>query len=834
MKKLAAAGMTLTLVLSHFAGVTGWAQTTADTSVLTASASPAADASLAAATSSAAPEPQSLAAPENVKLEVKRNQIVLTWDAVPGATSYRVEADGKEQNAGKQTTYTDIASVRDVHRYRVRAYRDAVPGEWSQEIYQTPYAAPQTARAILVSDTVTQQAAMDGQELWFKINPDRSGRLSVMLSEPRGGVTASLALCDKEGTEAVFSQQEDGTTGIANVDIGKGVHYIKATVGNAGDGKQSITFKTTYQATQSETLPKAVTDQARKLTGAKPSAGLTFGSFPIDEGAVTDEFSVKTLLRWYPIEIGDTPQSAPFVLSGDDTLLNNSAMVLYSKAGTLIAAGQDIRPVMDKNTTYYLGVYTRSFEEIAENPAYQISIRGTERDIRFQGVGGGRYIYCNNHEAIRKENVINLTNREITNRSFLMSLTDLKPGKYVIFASHNNDTDYDSYGNQTKSNPGFDLFLDAIIQRRGGANVTVERCGYWTKDEPNESWVAMKAWADYYGVNIRELPYQPEELNGKTTAIRTGGQYYAQPYRPRPLAFDAQNQAWLTTALDQAPLPCAPNQPVFFIAAFTVTGEEGAAIDLNIGALRSVEGSIDRSRSVAPDVQPGKLVPDYQMKGIAETLPVLQTALTYTVDNATQALPVRLYNEKKPFGIDLTDGFITHGVPRADGFGYGWMYAQNDILPFTYTDPDGKTHKFDAKTPWSSGVGQTTYNLGNFGVVTRYHLSITNHADADRQFVYRMTTASNYMVRLSADSLVSAANPNGYCRSEGYDMLSRNEIHYPSGGMQKAPAELVRCPLPQGKTTNIVLEVFSPTNVTGSLENQFLIEPLEPSEEEMQ
>ena len=159
----------------------------------------------------------------------------------------------------------------------------------------------------------------------------------------------------------------------------------------------------------------------------------------------------------------------------------------------------------------------------------------------------------------------------------------------------------------------------------------------------------------------------------------------------------------------------------------------------------------------------------------------------------------------------------------------GNRYAGSDMLDFTYqdTNPGGKKYRFDPETPWNMGNGITTCQLGNFGVMTRYTLELKNVTENEKIFVYRMTTATNYLVRMRSSSLVSENNPNGEFRTEdGYSLLARNEVEYKEAdymSMIKAGVEIVSCPLPPNETTTVELEIISPTNVLGGLENQFLI-----------
>lgn len=82
-----------------------------------------------------------------------------------------------------------------------------------------------------------------------------------------------------------------------------------------------------------------------------------------------------------------------------------------------------------------------------------------------------------------------------------------------------------------------------------------------------------------------------------------------------------------------------------------------------------------------------------------------------------------------------------------------------------------------------------------------------------------MTTASNYMAKLTAqteDGIVTVDGPKSRNENE-YVTHKPNETH------QKEAVDICSAVLPANEVTELVLEVWSPTNVIGSLENRFLI-----------
>jgi hypothetical protein len=463
----------------------------------------------------------------------------------------------------------------------------------------------------------------------------------------------------------------------------------------------------------------------------------------------------------------------------------------------------------------------------------------------------GTYIYDNNHEALSQENVVNLTDEELNGRSWIMTNRNLKPGKYIIFASHNNETIFKTYAdkfihdntddesiqNAIKVEP-FNIYLDAQITSNNGAKVTLENAGYWvstnktlpdvsTNPPTLESWAAINAFADYTGETIEQIEVKDHVLNGENMQYKVG-----YPYKPHQrkknnvqLQFE-NNQCWLSQGLeemyeriydDQIYLDvCTIGERVFFVAELTVEGNSSSSIDINIGALKQIGDSISESRYVNGIIGDGKYVDEQQVKGIAYANPVNECELQYEINDDTTYLPINVSNCNNSYEVyNLgTKEFITYGAPKGDIYeDTRYNYVENDMFNYDY---DGYNYNiFDG---WYVHNNKS-YNFGNYGVKNIYKIRINNTSDDDKEFVYEMTTASNYMAKLTAqteDGIVTVDGPK-----------SRNEneyvIHKPHEAHQKEAVDICSAVLPANKVTDLVLEVWSPTNVMGSLGNRFLI-----------
>jgi len=81
-------------------------------------------------TLSTLPDPPGV--PSNLRGEEAQNEIILAWDAVEGAVSYEVEADGSLKENIQTTAYTHSGLQPDTpHTYKVRAKNRGGAGNWS-------------------------------------------------------------------------------------------------------------------------------------------------------------------------------------------------------------------------------------------------------------------------------------------------------------------------------------------------------------------------------------------------------------------------------------------------------------------------------------------------------------------------------------------------------------------------------------------------------------------------------------------------------------------------------------------------------------------------------
>ncbi|TBL71236.1 hypothetical protein EYB31_31180 [Paenibacillus thalictri] len=95
--------------------------------------------------------------PLNIRTDVSNTSIQVTWEPVPGATSYDIFIDGELIEVGNVISYThDQLTPFTWHVYRVRARTEAAVGEWSAALTQsTVMGTPGNIQAVPESTQIT-------------------------------------------------------------------------------------------------------------------------------------------------------------------------------------------------------------------------------------------------------------------------------------------------------------------------------------------------------------------------------------------------------------------------------------------------------------------------------------------------------------------------------------------------------------------------------------------------------------------------------------------------------------------------------------------------------
>ena len=458
------------------------------------------------------------------------------------------------------------------------------------------------------------------------------------------------------------------------------------------------------------------------------------------------------------------------------------------------------------------------------------SVDMTPKPLVFTPDTEGKYIYCNNHEFIRRQDLADTSN---PNARYIMNNT-LTPDKYAMFVSHVNHTELrDASGNITET--GFDVELDVVFEAIEDTELEITAIGfevpahskyYYNGEEYKfeEAWGCMNAWADYLGMPIKELD--------------SGMTYTNHTFEPVTLKISAGQKVWLSDYIrNYTAVPFY--RPVLLLADFEI---KSGKTEANVAAIKST-GKIGDRRYVHPNPAFGFFDREKQYKGIADSLNKVDTSLEYTIaDWVGGELPVIVYNDFVPEG-----NAITHWYTNLNPYADPWNKtntATSDMLTFRYTD-DSKLRYYGSQVPedkrdnvWVFGIERTDYasypgrvcgttankyipndvlttesdssgagNFGNYGVRMNYKIKITNEGKITRYINYNLATVSNNIVILKDEN----GNPvNDYAICKGESSVKTTDT-------------MACVEIPGETSRTFIVEVILPTNYVGGMENSLQI-----------
>lgn len=444
----------------------------------------------------------------------------------------------------------------------------------------------------------------------------------------------------------------------------------------------------------------------------------------------------------------------------------------------------------------------------------------------------GIYIYCNNHEFIRRHELADTSN---PNPKFIMNNENMTSDKYSLFVSHVNHTEVRNENN-TITEAGFDIEIDVIFRAKDETEITFNAAGFEVPKNGQyryngssytyeDAWGCLNCWATYLNMPIRQMDsgtvYSPQNFDAVTVTIPAGEDF------------------WLSEILpNYSVVPFF--RPMNLMCDFEINS---GVCDINVAALKATGTLGDRS-NFAENSTFGTYDRDYQYKGVANSMNEVNADLSYEITDDTwsgSALPVKLYNQHHPNGHEVTKWY-THLNPRSDPWS-GDISTESDMLAFEYYDPSklnyyGKavpeseksdtwyfdTHHRDTSA-YSKEYGDNAQkyvpnrpltdkdgtdfacNLGNYGVKLNYSISITNSGNLTRYACYKLSTSSNNVVYVKdADGKLL----NGYAVCKGTE--------------ESRVSDYIACvPLPAHNTTDFTVTVILTTNYSGGMQNELII-----------
>lgn len=391
-------------------------------------------------------------------------------------------------------------------------------------------------------------------------------------------------------------------------------------------------------------------------------------------------------------------------------------------------------------------------------------------DLNFTPEGGGKWIFCNNPEALHN---CDLMNSDDNPPAYIMNNENLEPDVYDFILCHINHTSTDDgYG------AGFDIELDVELTALEDSEITLSRLSFETPEDEafiytDGTWAkemnkvgCIQGLASFLGVNLAEL-------NGAWL-------YEAQEYEPQTVEIKKGETVWLSGFIDNYSA-VAYGKPVQIMGEIAVNSGK---LNINAAAFKSGEEPMDRS-GFDPEAKFGEYTYTRTQKGIADSLPKVSVDAEYTIDKFTkngEYMKNKVFNQYEPDGY-VTEIWCSHLSPQDDPWSKK-ISVQSDLLPMTYPDESKKTyygsnvserdkdgiwtwdpyHSDTAKYPGAStwykadryepnyhlSVKRSNEgyacSLGNYAVTETYNLKVNNTSGRDRYFEYVVETAANVAV----------------------------------------------------------------------------------------
>ena len=449
-------------------------------------------------------------------------------------------------------------------------------------------------------------------------------------------------------------------------------------------------------------------------------------------------------------------------------------------------------------------------------------------DLNFTPEGGGKWIFCNNPEALKNRDLMNSGDNP---PSYIMNNENLEPDLYDFILCHINHTSTrNDYG------AGYNIELDIELTAVEDSEITINKVSFETPEDEafiysNGTWAkemnkvgCIHGLASFLGVNLAEL-------NGAWL-------YEAEEYEPVTVEIKQGETIWLSEFIDNYST-VAYGKPVQVMGEIAVNSGK---MNMNVAAFKAGEELRDRS-GFDPNAKFGEYTYTRTQKGVADSLPKVSVNAEYTIGKMTkngERMPNKVFNQYEPEGY-VTETWCTHLSPQDDIWSKT-IAVQSDLLSMTYPDESKKTYygskvsEKDKDSVWiwdpyhsdtAAYPGTSTWykadryepnyhlsvkrgnegyacSIGNYAVTETYNLKVKNTSDTDRYFEYVVETAANVAVFVEDEE----GKHSGYVKGE-HDTATRDvmaSVKIPANGEREF-------------SFNIVL----PINYVGGIRNSFVV-----------
>lgn len=559
------------------------------------------------------------------------------------------------------------------------------------------------------------------------------------------------------------------------------------------------------------------------------------------QNSLTANFDNELDVDWYKFVNASETKTAVIKITGTNITNAVDIIVLDSNFEILSTGVSGKTYTFVPNETYYIAAYVKDnkYPSIMNNRTYSIAVELSDlrSELRFTPLEWGTFVYDNDPEFLTDDDMAdyNLGNRLLMSADGLTGVVD--------FQSSHSAKPYMLDGKQI----GFDVLLynptDKVV------TVDVDRIGYQlpyenslngATDWTTTNWVCLRAWADFMQMNIsNDMLIGREKENYKDynfkyvhNQLPNGGHYEIQPGKAVWMLGEARpvmtKRIW---------------SPFNLVSRIRIS--DGGTINLGFAAFRNINNVYSpQNAKLIYDVETQRTYPanfpysekeldvNGKPKGVASSAAETNAYTKWIISDDTTYFRPTVYNYANENGFVLGGGqddyWVTNFNPNADTWGFN-CGVESDILRMDFYDEERPQENnvpwiFDTRhTNPLSGNGdisgeapvENAMPLGNYGVVERYTIDITNTTNNYKTISYIMNTASH--------AIISYKDGDAWWeRKIKLGEIQRSDETYEQFQTVKK-REIFNIGVGAGETKQLIIEVILPNADAGGLQHQLKV-----------
>lgn len=407
-------------------------------------------------------------------------------------------------------------------------------------------------------------------------------------------------------------------------------------------------------------------------------------------------------------------------------------------------------------------------------------------NLDFETISDSKFIYCNNPEVIRKDNLADTT---YNSKPELLMQENIKPGDYKLFISLRNMIDKINLLKKNQERVYVDVeFYNKNINQ--DLVIKINKLGYQIPESAmqlnpvsefinNKSWSCLNAYSNYLQKKFDRLDYLVDDFN-KNNFITHEPKALPDIYKNN-LIIKPLEKFWLLGDAYESRPGMLVGQVFLLLNNFKVISGEGV---IKIAAFVDINNYNDNN--ISPGKYKTKIIGNEKSfryyKGIADSSDIVQTDLEYDIDNNTGQdiyLPVEIKNDFTNNNYELANSWITNLNPYTNP-DLAWKTADNDMFEFRYFDENGSWYFDKFHTDYPNQLADISYNksycnLGNWGMTNRYNITINNASDYDKHLVYYIKSDSDIIIE--SENIIKIKSGLGQNYNNSFDDDPKEDLY---------------------------------------------------------